>query len=392
MLNWSRWGGGGRIFKFGNPNFCNNNSEGISPKPPFNILGFTLVELLVVIAIIGLLIALLLPAVQAAREAARRMACTNNLKQIGIGVHNFHDTHEALPPICLFADRPTILMFLFPYVEAQPVYDMLDTLGLYKKATTESGNDTTVIISGSDLSDDVKKAMALPIYRCPSSHTKSCKLGTDSCSGPLHDYVAVVAKDDFTCARWRFYCVNDKTNDERNQNRFVGPFKLPILTGNSDFDDANAGRSRRITSWTYSKTMAYWQDGTSNQLCFAEKFIPSWAYNETGQPANWWDGGFQITYPNHGCAITTRIVSDTANLFAKSPSDPNRPRTVHTATTDDSTDGAEREGMEMLGSSHPGIVNILLGDGSVRTVPTSTQPLTMTRLTHVSDGNPVTLP
>ena len=60
--------------------------------------GFTLIELLVVIAIIAVLIALLLPAVQAAREAARRAQCINNLKQIGIAMHNYHDTTGSLPP------------------------------------------------------------------------------------------------------------------------------------------------------------------------------------------------------------------------------------------------------------------------------------------------------
>ena len=91
---------------------------------------FTLVELLVVIAIIGILIALLLPAVQAAREAARRMQCTNQLKQLGLSVHNYHDTYKACPVSGIGgSENHSPFVGLLPYFEQTARFELLSSVG-----------------------------------------------------------------------------------------------------------------------------------------------------------------------------------------------------------------------------------------------------------------------
>jgi prepilin-type N-terminal cleavage/methylation domain-containing protein/prepilin-type processing-associated H-X9-DG protein len=99
------------------------------PRPSFfTVRGFTLVELLVVIAIIGILIALLLPAIQAAREAARRMQCTNNLKQISLGVHNYQDSLGIMPGGSGYHTNShgTWLIHILPFIENKGIYKLFN--------------------------------------------------------------------------------------------------------------------------------------------------------------------------------------------------------------------------------------------------------------------------
>ncbi len=131
---------------------------------------FTLIELLVVIAIIAILIALLLPAVQQAREAARRSQCKNNLKQIGLALHNYHDTHRVFPPGWMTrittstyndnrfgAGRYGWSMYILPFVDQAPLYNIQN----FSLNDVPNGSNTNKLNS------------PLSVYRCPSDTGKA---------------------------------------------------------------------------------------------------------------------------------------------------------------------------------------------------------------------------
>jgi prepilin-type N-terminal cleavage/methylation domain-containing protein len=127
---------------------------------------FTLVELLVVIAIIGILVALLLPAIQAAREAARRAQCSNNLKQIGIALQDYHSAHKTFPIGAALQEGTTWSGFLLPFMEEQALADLLATdVNTTHYYYHTDPNYTTIV-------DPHKNVIALetviPTMRCPS--------------------------------------------------------------------------------------------------------------------------------------------------------------------------------------------------------------------------------
>lgn len=151
---------------------------------------FTLVELLVVIAIIGMLIALLLPAVQAAREAAKRSQCTNNMKQLGLALHNYHDTHNSLPsngfgsPLDATAlsngCRLSVFVALTPFVEQMPLWEMI--VGARFSPTPWSGTWASGFTGDTTLAGQPVEhwRSQIPMLLCPSDGSGKTKAAADT--------------------------------------------------------------------------------------------------------------------------------------------------------------------------------------------------------------------
>ena len=165
--------------------------------------GFTLIELLVVIAIIAILIALLLPAVQQAREAARRSTCKNNLKQIGLALHNYHDTHRVFPfsyqglasgaPNAGATNGLGIAWgtYILPFMDQAPLYNKIAER-MFGATGNGAGvhwlDDTTATVGTTTLAKTI-----LPPYNCPSDPMSG--INSDRGSYGKSNYLAVVGTD-----------------------------------------------------------------------------------------------------------------------------------------------------------------------------------------------------
>jgi prepilin-type N-terminal cleavage/methylation domain-containing protein len=277
--------------------------------------GFTLIELLVVIAIISILMGLLMPAVQQVRESANRISCANNLKQLGLAMHLYHDGHKTLPPSRLGGQGATWAVLILPYIEQGNLYQMwaLDKGYEAQPAAACQAPVKLYFCPSRRLPGDV--GLSEPFPQAPG-----CNSGAGA-PGAMADYAV---------------CVGTTGDDQLTS--------VPPANG----------------AFVYANPVSFAQiiDGLSNTFLMGEKHVP---INRFGQSV--WDCS---TYDGHNPWCSYRSAGPAYPLAQST-----------------------RDQAWVFGSYHPHLCQFVYCDGSVHTLPSSTDPYVLGLLAHRNDGQPL---
>lgn len=344
--------------------------------------GFTLIELLVVIAIIAVLIALLLPAVQQAREAARRSQCKNNLKQIGLGVHNFESTKRGIPPLMVAAARMSFWGVLLPYMDKDQIYKTVN-LNVEIQNTdpaTVDGNEAIYLPSA-----------VVPGYICPSRRSAAQAFKTGgTMSGPLGDYAVVMwyhdatnPLDDTTASRDNWWNCWQIANAGQ-MNKIFSAVRPAVSTGaaTTPVGPSGSGGHYSADDWKPRDGFSRVRDGLSSTLFVGEKHIAPQEFGlccnnkQTDGSIYWWSNSWrEYTVARHARVDTP--LAPTADFG-------------YTGTPTAVGDWSARA--TAFGSWHTSAIHFLVGDGGVRSINPKMDVVTFRRICNGIDGRVAVLP